>query len=74
MEHLEYSMPSKTQAQHKAMEAAAHGKSNLGIPKKVGKDFEKADKGKKFSTQSMANALRKKPGPKAPPDAEPQEP
>lgn len=61
-------MPSTTQAQHNAMEAAAHGKSNLGIPKKVGKDFEKADKGKKFSTQAMANALRKKKI--APPDAD----
>jgi len=35
-------------AQHRAMEAAAHGKSNLGIPKKVGEEFEHADKGKKF--------------------------
>lgn len=40
-------MPSKTAKQHRAMEAAAHGKSNLGIPKKVGKDFVKADKRKK---------------------------
>lgn len=34
--------------QHRAMEAAAHGHSNLGIPKHVGKEFEEADKGKKF--------------------------
>jgi 8-oxo-dGTP pyrophosphatase MutT (NUDIX family) len=34
--------------QHRAMEAAAHGQSNLGIPAKVGKEFEHADKGKKF--------------------------
>lgn len=40
-------MPSKTKKQHRAMEAAAHGKSTLGIPKKVGKDFVKADKKKK---------------------------
>lgn len=39
-------MPSKTKKQHRAMEAAAHGKSTLGIPKKVGKDFVKADKRK----------------------------
>lgn len=41
-------MPSKTPKQHRAMAAAAHGKSNLGIPKKVGKEFLKADKGKTF--------------------------
>jgi len=28
------------------MEAAAHGHSTLGIPKKVGEEFSKADKGK----------------------------
>ena len=42
-------MPSKTLKQHKAMGAAAKGKSNLGIPAKVGKDFLKADTGKKFT-------------------------
>ena len=39
---------SATSEQHKAMEAAAHGKSNLGIPKEVGKEFADADKGKSF--------------------------
>ena len=34
--------------QHKAMEAAAHGQSMLGIPKKVGAEFAEADKGKAF--------------------------
>lgn len=43
-------MPSKTKKQHRAMEAAAHGKSTLGIPKKVGKDFVAADKRKKGKT------------------------
>ena len=38
--------PSKTPKQHRAMEAAAHGKSTLGIPKKVGKEFVAADKAK----------------------------
>jgi hypothetical protein len=37
-------MPSKTPKQHRAMEAAAHGKSNIGISKKVGAEFVKADK------------------------------
>lgn len=41
-------MPPKSQAQRKAMHAAAHGKSNLGIPKKVGKEFVKSDKGGKL--------------------------
>lgn len=40
-------MPSKSAKQHRAMEAAAHGHSTLGIPKKVAKEFVAADKGKK---------------------------
>lgn len=36
-------MPSVSEAQHKAMEAAAHGHSTLGIPQKVGEEFVKAD-------------------------------
>lgn len=47
-------MPSSTPKQALAMRIAAHGKSNIGIPAKVGKDFEKADRAK-------ANALRKLP-------------
>jgi hypothetical protein len=39
-------MPSKTEKQRKAMQAAAHGKSTLNIPKKVGQEFVKADKAK----------------------------
>ena len=39
---------SVSEPQHKAMEAAANGSSNLGIPKKVGKEFSEADKGKTF--------------------------
>jgi hypothetical protein len=37
-------MPPKSQAQREAMYAAAAGKSTLGIPKKVGKEFVAADK------------------------------
>jgi hypothetical protein len=37
-------MPAKSKAQYGAMQAAAHGKSKLGIPKKVGKEFAKATK------------------------------
>lgn len=36
-------MPSVSEKQRRAMQAAAHGKSTLGIPKKVGKEFAAAD-------------------------------
>lgn len=39
-------MPSKSGKQHRAMAAAASGKSTLGIPKRVGAEFVKADKAK----------------------------
>ncbi len=41
-------MPPKSELQRRAMGAAASGKSTLGIPKKVGKDFLSADKGGKL--------------------------
>ena len=38
-------MPSKSKAQHRLMEAAAHTKGGFGgVPQKVGKEFVKADK------------------------------
>jgi hypothetical protein len=39
-------MPMTSKDQMKAMYAAAAGKSTLGIPKKVGKEFVKAGKAK----------------------------
>lgn len=39
-------MPMKSKAQNRAMHAAASGESNIGIPKKVGKEFVKAQRGK----------------------------
>ena len=39
-------MPSLSEKQHNAMEAAAHGHSTLGIPKAVGEEFVEADKPK----------------------------
>ena len=37
-------MPSKTPAQHRLMEAAAHTKGGFGgVPQKVGKEFVRAD-------------------------------
>jgi len=41
-------VPPVSQAQRKAMHAAAAGKSTLGIPKKVGAEFVAADKGGKL--------------------------
>lgn len=40
-------MPMKSKAQSRAMHAAAEGKSNLGIPKSVGKEFVALQHGKK---------------------------
>ena len=42
-------MPSVSEKQHNAMEAAAHGHSTLGIPKSVGQEFVNADKHRKDS-------------------------
>ena len=41
-------MPPRSEAQRRAMRAAASGKSTIGIPKKVGKEFSAADKGGKL--------------------------
>ena len=41
-------MPPVSEAQRRAMRAAASGKSTLGIPKSVGRDYSKADKGGKL--------------------------
>jgi len=41
-------MPPVSEAQRKAMFAAAAGKSTLGIPKSVGKEFADADPGGKL--------------------------
>jgi hypothetical protein len=45
-------MPSVSSAQHRAMEAAAHGHSTLGIPKSVGEEFVNADKSRKDSSDN----------------------
>ncbi len=48
-------MPAVSEVQRRAMFAAASGKSTLGIPQKVGKEFAAADQGGKLPA-------RKKPG------------
>ncbi len=52
-------MPSKTPAQARLMAAAAHTKGGFGgVPMKVGKDFNRADKGGKM----LSAAMKKKRG------------
>lgn len=53
-------MPSVSRDQHEAMKMADAGKSNLGIPKKVGKDFLAADKraGKYQKRQNRRKRLK----------------
>ena len=42
-------MPSKSPAQHRLMEAAAHTRGGFGgVPQKVGKEFAAADEGRKM--------------------------
>ena len=65
LDHLEHVAEPKSldesvsPEQHKAMEAAAHGSSNLGIPKTVGKEFSEADKGKNFDAMIRDWAMSK---------------
>ena len=48
-------MPSKSPAQHRLMQAAAHTKGGFGdVPQKVGKEFVKADKEMKSGGVSLA--------------------
>ena len=71
-------MPSSSKAQHKFMAAIAHSPSfakKAGVPMSVGKDFNEADKGRKFSKGGdmatkmnpgfMAMMAKKKAGAKA---------
>ena len=55
-------MPNLSEAQRRAMAAAANGKSTLGIPKSVGKEFMAADKGGKLpERKSKAASLHDNP-------------
>jgi hypothetical protein len=50
-------MPSSSKKQHNFMAAIAHNPAfakKVGIPQSVGKDFDEADKGKKFGTGGYA--------------------
>lgn len=51
-------MPSKSPAQHRLMQAAAHTKGGFGgVPQKVGKEFVKADK--KMNQGGIVKSLKK---------------
>ena len=54
-------MPSVSEKQRKAMQAAAHGKSTIGIPEKVGKEFAAADrkKGGQFNLKKEKRGKKK---------------
>jgi len=54
-------MPMQSEQQRKAMHAAAKGKSTIGIPKKVGKEFADADKGGKLPKKVGQYSLPKSP-------------
>lgn len=57
-------MPPKSEKQRRAMAAAASGKSTIGIPKKVGKEFLSSDPGgklpKKAKSKSFSSMFRKR--------------
>jgi len=54
-------MPSTSKKQHNLMEAVAHNAAfakKVGIPQSVGKDFSKADKGRKFGVGGGVGVTR----------------
>ncbi len=68
LDHLEHAAKPATadesvsEEQHKAMAAAAGGNSTLGIPKDVGEEFMRADKGKSFDAgmENLKGFLKEK--------------
>ena len=58
-------MPSSSKKQHNFMAAIAHSPSfakKVGVPQSVGQDFNKADKGRKFSKGGDTMASKMNPG------------
>jgi hypothetical protein len=56
-------MPSKSPSQHRLMAAVAHNPAfakKVGIPTKVGKEFNEADKGKKFKGGGLYDNINAK--------------
>ena len=52
-------MPSKTKKQARAMAAAAHGNSKIGIPADVGKEYHKHDRKSGLISRAMRGKKRK---------------
>ena len=52
-------MPPVSEKQRRAMGAAASGKSTLGIPKSVGKEFIAADKGGKLPKAKTGKPVKR---------------
>ena len=58
-------MPSRSEAQARLMAAAAHTPGGYGgVPQKVGRDFNQADKGGSLLHRAMADRLRSRRRPK----------
>ena len=56
-------MPSKSSSQHSFMQAVAHNPKfakKVGVPTKVGKEFAKADEGKKFKGGGLYDNINAK--------------
>lgn len=53
-------MPSKTPRQAQAMRAAAAGRSTLGIPAKVGREFVAADRAKRRKAKTNKKAAKRR--------------
>jgi hypothetical protein len=54
-------MPPVSEKQRKAMQAAAHGKSTIGIPKAVAREYVAADRGGKLpASKAPARKSRRK--------------
>lgn len=51
-------MPMRSEKQRAAMHAAAKGKGNIGIPKKVAKEFVASDKGGKLPKKAPPKKRR----------------
>lgn len=52
-------MPPISERQRRAMQAAAHGKSTLGIPKSVGADFAATDPGGSLPPSAPATPAKR---------------
>lgn len=57
-------MPAKSGKQYRAMQAAAHGQSTLGIPQQVGQEFASATPSSKRSewSKSVKHLAKKRQG------------